>query len=271
MAEIKTIVVAGAGGRMGRANIKAVAETEGLKLHAALDRAEADVIGQDAGTLAGLAPLGIAVTSDLDAALEGADAIIDFTSPAYSVILAKRAAERGLIHVIGTTGCSESDEAAFTAAATRARIVKSGNMSLGVNLLVELVRQAARALGPDWDAEVLEMHHNRKVDAPSGTALMLGNAVAEGREQTLADTAVYAREGHTGAREKGTIGFATLRGGNVVGDHTVMLVGPNERIELTHKAQDRGLFAAGAVRAVLWAADQPPGYYEMADVLGLRS
>jgi len=271
MADLK-VAVAGAGGRMGLANIKAVAATDGVTLHAAFDRPGAQSIGQDAGLLAAAGELGVAVTQSADEALEGADAVIDFTVPAATVELAGKAAQHGLVHVIGTTGCSADDEAALSRAADEgARIVKAGNMSLGVNLLVALVRQAARALGPDWDAEILEMHHNRKVDAPSGTALMLGEAVAAGHGVALADKSVMAREGHVGAREKGEIGFATLRGGNVIGEHRVFLVGPNERIEMSHVAQDRALFADGAIKAVKWAADRPAGYYSMAEVLGLET
>lgn len=269
MADLK-VVIAGAGGRMGQANIKAVIEADSMVLHGAFDRAGSDIIGKDAGQFSGLDANGVAILDDQDAALAGADAVIDFTIPAASIALAHKAATLGLVHVIGTTGCSDEDEAALHAAAKAgARIVKSGNMSLGVNLLLALVRQAATALGPDWDAEVLEMHHNRKIDAPSGTALMLGQAVADGRGVDLKSNAVMSREGVTGPREQGSIGFATLRGGNVIGDHKVMLVSPNERIELGHIAQDRGLFAAGAVRAAAWAGDKAPGYYSMTDVLGL--
>ncbi len=269
MTQLRTIV-AGAGGRMGAANIRAVAAEAGLVLVGAVDRAGASAIGKDAGSLAGIEALGVHVSDDLDALLDGADVIIDFTAPAASVALARRAAAKGLVHIIGTTGCSEADDAAIgEAAASGARVVKSGNFSMGVVLLASLVRKAAAAL-PGYDIEVLEMHHNRKVDAPSGTALLLGNAAAAGREISLKDKAVYAREGHTGAREAGTIGFATLRGGTVVGDHTVMLAGPSERIELTHRAEDRAIFANGAVRAAIWAAGQPAGLYSMADVLGLN-
>ncbi len=264
------VVVAGAGGRMGRANLAAVRDADGLVLHGAIDRAGADSLGKDIGVLAGGEPLGITATDDAEKALEGADALIDFTAPAASIALAALAAKKGLVHVIGTTGCTEADERALhDAAANGARIVKSGNMSLGVNLLAALVKQAAAAL-PEFDAEILEMHHNQKVDAPSGTALLLGEAVAEGRRVDLEANAVKSREGHTGAREPGTIGFATLRGGTVVGEHSVILAGGGERLELRHVAQDRSLFAAGAVKAVLWAANQKPGYYSMADVLGLN-
>jgi len=270
MADLK-IVVAGASGRMGAACIKAVVATKGLTLHAAFDRPGASAIGMDAGLLAGLPPLEVMVGDDAAAALDGADAVIDFTAPAATVALAALTAKNGLVHVIGTTGCAEADEAALhKAAKAGARIVKSGNMSLGVNLLASLVEKAAAALGSDFDIEIVEMHHNKKVDAPSGTALLLGEAAAKGRQIDLETQSVRARDGHTGPREEGTIGFATLRGGSVVGEHAVIFAGPSERIELTHKAEDRGLFANGAVKAVLWAQHQPPGYYTMADVLGLN-
>jgi 4-hydroxy-tetrahydrodipicolinate reductase len=263
------IAIAGAGGRMGAANIRAVTETTGMMVVSAFDRQGSPVAGRDAGEVAGLEPLGVAIAESAEAALTGAQAIIDFTSPAASVALARLAAARGLVHVIGTTGCSAEDDAAIAAAAQAgARIVKSGNFSLGVNLLLGLVRQAAAAL-PNWDVEVLEMHHNRKVDAPSGTALMLGQAAADGRGIDLNVHSVRARDGHTGARAAGSIGFATLRGGNVIGEHSVILAGSAERIELTHKADSRALFAEGAARAALWARDQQPGLYTMADVLGL--
>jgi 4-hydroxy-tetrahydrodipicolinate reductase len=264
------IAIAGAGGRMGAANIRAIAAADDLLLHAAFDRPDSSAIGRDAGDFAGAGTLGVAISSDAEAALEGADAIIDFTAPAVSVMLAELAAPRGLIHIVGTTGCSKDEDWAIQKAASAgARIVKSGNFSLGVNLLAGLVRQVARAL-PDYDVEVLEMHHNRKVDAPSGTALMLGQAAAEGRDVDFDANAVRVRDGHTGARIAGTIGFASLRGGSVVGEHTVLFVGETERIEIVHRATDRGMFAAGAVRAALWAKDQPPGFYDMADVLGLK-
>ncbi len=266
------IVVTGAGGRMGAAIIRAVVEADGLKLHAALERSGSEAIGKDAGILAGLEPLKIFVTDNVDQALAGAGAIVDFSAPAASVALAGEAAKRSLIHVIGTTGCSAKDEEALDQAArSGARIVKSGNMSLGVNLLAALVKQAAAALGNDFDIEIVEMHHNKKVDAPSGTALLLGEAAALGRKIDLEQNAIKSREGITGARQKGTIGFASLRGGTVVGEHSVIFAGPSERLELTHKAQDRSLFATGAIKAVIWAKDQKPGYYSMGDVLGLKN
>lgn len=268
MAELR-VIVAGAGGRMGGANIRAVAAAQGLALVGAIDRPGAASIGKDAGTLAGLEPLGVTVTDDIVPLLDSADAIIDFTAPAASVALARQAAEKGLVHLIGTTGCSEEDDAEIAAAARAgARIVKSGNFSPGMVALTALVEKAAAALA-DYDVEILEMHHNQKVDAPSGTALMLGEAAARGRNVSLKDHAVKVRDGHTGPREPGTIGFATLRGGNVIGDHMVILAGPSERIELNHRAQDRTIYANGAVRAALWARNQPPGLYSMADVLGL--
>jgi len=269
MADLK-VVVMGASGRMGLANIKAVAATSGMVLHAALDRADSPVIGQDAGQLVGLPPLGVTVTADSDTALTEADAVIDFTVPPATVAMAQKIAALELVHVIGTTGCTEDEEAAIrTAAQSGARVVKAGNMSLGVNLLAALVKKAAAALGTEFDIEIVEMHHNRKVDAPSGTALMLGEAAAAGRNISLKDNSVRVRDGQTGPREEGTIGFATLRGGTVVGEHTAIFAGPSERIELRHVAEDRALFANGAMKAALWAADKKPGYYSMADVLGL--
>ena len=265
------IVVTGAAGRMGAAIIGAVSKTEGLALSGALERVGSPAMGQDAGVLSGLPPTGIIISDNMDAALQYADAIIDFSAPTATVALAREAARRGLVHIIGTTGCSPADETALhEAAKSGARIVKSGNMSLGVNLLAAMVQQAAAALGEDFDIEIVEMHHNQKVDAPSGTALMLGEAAARGRKIDLENHAVKSREGITGPRKQGTIGFATLRGGNVVGEHSVIFAGPSERIELSHRAEDRGLFARGAVRAALWAMRQEPGYYSMADVLGIK-
>ncbi|KQV09273.1 4-hydroxy-tetrahydrodipicolinate reductase [Devosia sp. Root105] len=268
MSDLK-VAIAGAGGKMGAANIRAIAATAGIRVVSAFDRAGAPVIGKDAGELVGLEPLGVSITDDVAAALDAAEAILDFTAPANSVALAQEAAKRGLVHIIGTTGCSEVDDAAIREAAARARIVKAGNFSLGVNLLLGLVKQAAAAL-PGFDIEILEMHHNRKVDAPSGTALMLGEAAARGRNLDLKTHSVRVRDGHTGPREEGSIGFAALRGGNVIGEHKVILAGPSERIELNHIADNRALFADGAVRAALWVRDQRPGLYSMADVLGFN-
>ncbi|SEQ52178.1 dihydrodipicolinate reductase [Faunimonas pinastri] len=270
MAELRVVVV-GAGGRMGRALIRAVADESRMRLVGALERPGSAVLGMDAGTLAGIEPLGVAVTDHASDLFDGADAVLDFTSPAATLAYAELAGTRGLVHVIGTTGIEAQDEETLRLASHGARIVKSGNMSLGVNLLAGLVRQAAAALGPDFDLEILEMHHRHKVDAPSGTALLLGEAAAEGREIALGQHSVRVRDGHTGPRERGTIGFATLRGGSVVGDHMVVLAGEGERIELTHRAENRTIFARGAVRAALWAHEQKPGLYSMADVLGLST
>jgi len=269
MADIR-VAVAGAGGRMGAANIRAIAATPGLKLAAAFDRPGSPAIGKDAAALAGLDAAGILITDDIDAALALADAVIDFTAPAASVALAEKAAAGGLIHIVGTTGCSAADEAAIRAAGGKgARIVKAGNFSLGLNILASLVKEAAAKLA-EWDIEIVEMHHNRKVDAPSGTALMLGEAAADGRNVSLEEHAVRGRDGITGPRAAGTIGFASLRGGTVIGEHKVILAGPSERLELGHVAEDRSLFANGAMKALLWAAGQPAGFYNMNDVLGLN-
>ncbi len=264
------LVVVGAGGRMGQTLIRAIHAMEGACLFAAVARPGSSAVGRDAGEVAGLGPIGVTVTDRPLEAFVDAEGVIDFTTPATSVEFAGLAAQARIVHVIGTTGCSLQDEEKIRAAARHARIVKSGNMSLGVNLLGVLVAQAARALeAADWDLEILEMHHRHKVDAPSGTALLLGDAAARGRGIDLAASAVKVRDGHTGPREAGTIGFATLRGGSVVGEHSVIIAGEGERIELTHKAQDRTIFARGAVKAALWARGQKPGLYSMLDVLGL--
>lgn len=265
------LVVLGAGGRMGRTLLRVVGETEGAAVSGAVEREGSPHLGTDAGALAGGEPSGVRIRDDLEAALGETDGVLDFTAPAVSVRVAQAAARRGLVHVIGTTGLSVGDIAAIeTAARDGARIVRSGNMSLGVNLLAALVEQAARALGPDaFDIEILEMHHRHKVDAPSGTALLLGEAAAHGREVALAEASVRVRDGHTGARPAGAIGFATLRGGSVVGEHAVILAGEGERIELAHRAEDRAIFARGAVRAALWARTRAPGHYSMRDVLGV--
>lgn len=269
MKEMK-LVVAGAGGRMGQALIRAIAEMPGAVLHAAIERADSPHVGADAGEMAGAGHAGVAISADPLAAMAQSDGVLDFTAPAVSAELAGYAAQARIAHVIGTTGCGPEEDAKIAAAARHATIVKSGNMSLGVNLLAVLVRQAAKALeAADFDIEVLEMHHRHKVDAPSGTALLLGQAAAEGRAITLADHSVRVRDGHTGPRETGTIGFATLRGGSVVGDHSVIIAGPGERITLSHHAEDRSIFARGAVKAALWAHGRKPGLYSMLDVLGL--
>ena len=264
------LVVVGAGGRMGQTLIRVIHEMAGVQLVGAVERTGSPVLGRDAGELSGVGTLGVTITDDPLAAFAKADGVLDFTVPAATIEFAGYAAQARIAHVIGTTGLSEEDEAKIAAAARHATVVKSGNMSLGVNLLAVLVKQAAKALeADDFDIEVLEMHHRHKVDAPSGTALLLGQAAAEGREISLKDNSVRIRDGHTGAREEGTIGFASLRGGSVVGDHSVILAGTGERIVLSHHAEDRAIFARGAVKAALWARDKKPGVYSMLDVLGL--
>jgi 4-hydroxy-tetrahydrodipicolinate reductase len=268
MADMRLIVV-GAAGRMGRTLVRIVTETEGVTLAGAIERQGAAEIGADSGVLAGLPPNGIALSDDPLPLFAAADGVLDFTVPAATLAVAELAAQARIVHVIGTTGLSADDEAKIRAAARHAVVVKSGNMSLGVNLLASLVRQATRALGADFDIEILEMHHRAKVDAPSGTALLLGEAAAAGRDIDLDGHAVKVRDGHTGARRRGDIGFATLRGGSVTGEHSVILAGDGEVIEFTHKASDRALFARGAVKAALWGRDRKPGLYSMANVLGL--
>lgn len=263
------LVVVGAAGRMGRTLVRVIAETPGAVLAGAVDRPGIAEIGGDAGELAGLGPNGIAVVDDPLPVFAKADGVLDFTAPAATIAFVELAAQARIVHVIGTTGLSTEDEARIKAAARHAVVVKSGNMSLGVNLLAVLVRQAAKALDADFDIEVLEMHHRHKVDAPSGTALLLGRAAAEGRGIDLDANSVRTRDGHTGARKRGDIGFATLRGGSVVGEHSVILAGEGEVIEITHKAADRAIFARGAVKAALWGRGRKPGLYSMADVLGL--
>jgi 4-hydroxy-tetrahydrodipicolinate reductase len=263
------LIIAGAGGRMGRTLIAAIAATKGVTLAGAIEAADSAAIGRDAGELAGLGANGVKIGGDAAPLLEAADGLIEFTSPAVTLALAELTATAGVVHVIGTTGHSAEQEAAIAQAARRARIVKSGNMSLGVNLLTALVKRVAQTLGDDYDVEILEMHHNKKIDAPSGTALMLGRAAAAGRGIDLAQHSARGRDGLTGARTPGDIGFASLRGGTVVGEHTVMFAGPSERVELTHRAEDRMIFARGALHAALWAREQKPGLYSMTDVLGL--
>jgi 4-hydroxy-tetrahydrodipicolinate reductase len=264
------LVVVGAAGRMGQALVRAIQATPGVALAAAVEREGSPALGQDAGLLAGAGASGVLVTADAASAIGAADGVIDFTAPAASVAFAKLAAEAGIVHVIGTTGFAESDFTALRAASQRSVLIQSGNFGLGVNVLAMLVWQAAKALDADYDIEIVEMHHRMKVDAPSGTALLLGQAAAEGRGVRLADHMDRARDGHHGARERGAIGFASLRGGTVFGEHSVILAGPGERIALTHSAESRDNWAAGALKAALWGRGRAPGYYAMTDVLGLQ-
>jgi 4-hydroxy-tetrahydrodipicolinate reductase len=263
------LVIAGAGGRMGRTLIAAIAATKGVTLAGAIEAAGSPMIGRDAGELAGLGRNGIEIASDAAPLLQAADGLMEFTVHTATAALAELTAAAGIAHVIGTTGHTAEEDAAIAKAAARAPIVKSGNMSLGVNLIAALVKRVAQTLDENYDIEILEMHHNKKIDAPSGTALMFGRAAAAGRSINLATHSVRGRDGLTGARRAVDIGFASLRGGTVVGDHTVIFAGPAERIELTHRAEDRMIFARGALHAALWARGRKPGLYSMADVLGL--
>ncbi|MCA0055221.1 MULTISPECIES: 4-hydroxy-tetrahydrodipicolinate reductase [unclassified Mesorhizobium] len=264
------LVVVGAAGRMGQTLIRAIHTMPGARVAGAIERQGSPYLGKDAGELAGIGIINVPISDDPLPAFAGADGVLDFTAPAATVEFAGYAAQARIVHVIGTTGCSADDNARIAAAARHATIVKSGNMSLGVNLLAVLVEQAARALDAgDFDIEILEMHHRHKVDAPSGTALLLGEAAAAGRGVPLAGNDVRVRDGHTGVRKPGSIGFATLRGGSVVGDHSVILAGTGERITLAHHAEDRTIFARGAVKAALWAHGRKPGLYSMRDVLRL--
>src|SRR2546423_5073164 len=264
------LIVAGAGGRMGRTLVKAIAETPGVSLAGATEGEGSPFVGQDSGVLAGLPPNRVNVISEVRPGTLAADGIVDFTVPAATVALAALAAETKLVHIIGTTGTSAADEAKIAEAARKTAIMKSGNMSLGVNLLAVLTKRVAQSLGEEFDIEIVEMHHNKKIDAPSGTALLFGEAAAAGRKIDLKTHSERARDGHTGARKAGTIGFASLRGGNVAGEHSVIFAGADERIELTHKATDRMIFARGALKAAAWVRHKPPGLYNMLDVLGLR-
>lgn len=264
------IAVVGVSGRMGRMLVRAVGETPGAHVSGATERPGHDWIGKDLGTALGGAPIGVIVEDDPLEVFARSQAVLDFTVPAATMAHAELAAQARLTHVIGTTGLERPDVEKVAAAARHAVIVRAGNMSVGVNLLAVLARRVAAVLGPEYDIEIVEMHHRAKVDAPSGTALMFGEAAAAGRGVNLADVAERGRDGVTGARADGAIGFASLRGGDVVGEHDIIFAGPGERIVLRHVATDRMLFARGAVRAALWGQTQKPGQYDMIDVLGLR-
>ena len=263
------IAVMGVAGRMGLELVRAVHAAKGCTISGAVERPDSPAIGKDVGVLAGIGPLGVTVGADALSVIAGSEGILDFTSPKATVEFAGLAANARVVHVIGTTGLTVADEAQIAAAARHAPIVKAGNMSLGINLLAAITRRVAEALDEDYDIEIVEMHHRDKVDAPSGTALMLGAAAAQGRGINLAEHSARARDGVTGPRRRGDIGFASLRGGSVVGDHRVILAGPGERIELAHLAGDRSIFARGAVKALLWGRGKAPGLYSMSDVLGL--
>jgi len=268
MSDMK-IAVLGAAGRMGQALTQILVATPGCAVAGGIEAKGSPAIGRDLGEVAGIEPLGIAITDDPLPVFAAVDGVLDFTSPASTVQFAALSAQARIVHVIGTTGLGDADMAKIEAAARHAAIVKAGNMSLGVNLLALLTGNVAKALGPEFDIEILEMHHRHKRDAPSGTSLMLGEAAAAARGVSLAEHSVRTRDGETGPRRDGDIGFAALRGGDVVGEHRVIFAGPGERLELAHIATDRGIFARGAVRAALWARGKEPGLYSMRDVLGL--
>jgi 4-hydroxy-tetrahydrodipicolinate reductase len=263
------IVITGASGRMGQMLIRLAAASDAVRLVACLERPGHPWVGRDAGEAAGGAALGIAVTDDPLPAFARAQGVIDFSAPEATADFAALAAQARAVHVIGTTGLAGPQLARIAAAARHAVIVRAGNMSLGVNLLVGLARRVAQALDASWDVEIVEAHHRLKVDAPSGTALMLGQAVAEGRGLDLAAARQSGRDGLTGPRPAGAIGFAAIRGGDIVGEHDVIFAGEGERVVLRHVATDRAIFARGALRAVVWGQGREPGEYGMADVLGL--
>jgi 4-hydroxy-tetrahydrodipicolinate reductase len=263
------VAVFGASGRMGRTIVPLLVESADLRLSGALAAAQDPHIGHDAGVVAGTAPVAVSITSDPERALEGADVAIDFTLPAATLIQARHCLGRKVPLVIGTTGIDDLGKAEIAKVAETIPVVMAPNMSLGVNLLFKLAELGARALDAEYDVEIFDAHHRHKVDAPSGTALGLGHAVARGRGTTLEAVAEYARHGATGPRRKGTIGFSVVRGGDIVGDHRVIFAGPGEQVELAHHAQDRSGFGRGAVAAARWVVGRPAGLYSMMDVLGL--
>lgn len=263
------IVVTGASGRMGQTLIKLIAESDACHLVGALEQTGHDWVGQDIGTAMGGQALGVTVTDDALEAFVKAQAVIDFTAPAATVAFSELTAQAKAVHVIGTTGMTDEDIAKVDAAARHTAVVRAGNMSLGVNLLTQLTKKVAAALDEDFDIEVIEAHHKHKVDAPSGTALMLGEAAADGRGVALSDVRDSGRDGITGARKRGDIGFTAIRGGDIVGEHDVLFAADGERITLRHVASDRSVFARGALKAALWGQSQGPGAYDMLDVLGL--
>ena len=263
------LVVTGASGRMGQTLIRLAQATDKLHLVACVERSGHPWIGRDVGEAMGGAPIGVTVTDDALEAFAKAQAVVDFTSPAATVEFAALAAQARAVHVIGTTGLEPDHIARIEAAARHATIIRAGNMSLGLNLLVRMTQKVAAALDADWDVEIVEAHHRMKVDAPSGTALMLGQAAAEGRGVSLDDTKVSGRDGITGARAKGSIGFSAIRGGDIVGEHDVIFAGEGERVILRHIATDRAIFARGALRAAVWGQGRKPGHYDMMDVLGI--
>lgn len=264
------IIVTGASGRMGRMLVRAVTESKGMQLTGATERSGSEYLGRDAGELAGIETLGVSIVSDITD-ISDADVLIDFTAPEASLAYAHFVAEQGMSMVIGTTGFTIDQLAELKMALAGRPTVMAANYSVGVNLALQLIKQAAKVLGPEYDAEIYEAHHKHKVDAPSGTALAMGRSLAEGRGVDFEKMAVYAREGITGTRKNGTIGFAVVRAGNIVGDHKAMFISDEERIEISHVAVDRMVFAKGAARAAGWLTNQDSGWYDMRDVLGLTS
>jgi 4-hydroxy-tetrahydrodipicolinate reductase len=265
------VAINGAAGRMGRCLIQAVKETEGLELAAAIDRADSSLIGVDAGELAGVGKLGVDISHDVAAATKIADIIIDFTLPEVTLSLLPYCAQNQCRPIIGTTGFDAAQKQTIDATAGKIATILAPNMSVGVNLSLKLLDLAARVLGDSVDIEIIEAHHRHKVDAPSGTALRMGEVVADALGRDLKDCAIYGREGRTGERDRNTIGFATVRAGDVVGDHTVLFAAEGERLEITHKASSRMTFAYGAMRAASWLAERQTGLFDMQDVLDLRN
>ncbi len=263
------IGIIGAAGRMGRMLVEASQQLDGFHLAAACDRAGGSAVGRDAGELAGLGALGVQVAEKVTEAVQAADVVIDFSLPDATERVASACADAGRPLVLGTTGLGPEQQAAVDRLAEQVAVVQAANYSTGVTLLTALVEQAAHALGDSADVEIIEAHHRHKVDAPSGTALRLGEAVAGVLGRDLHEHAVYGREGQEGPRDRRTIGFETIRAGDIVGEHTVLFAGDGERLELTHKASRRSTFAFGAYRAAMWASQQPPGRYDMRDVLGI--
>ncbi len=271
MSDIVGVAVTGVSGRMGQMLVQIIGENPKTKLVGAVERPGHDWVGQDLGSAMGGAASGVTVTSDPLEAFVNAQAVIDFTAPAATLEFAAIAAQARAVHVIGTTGMTDDDIARLEPASRHCAQIRAGNMSLGVNLLVQLTRQVAAALDDDFDIEVVESHHNQKVDAPSGTALMLGEAAADGRGVDFNDVRDSGRDGMTGARKRGDIGFTAIRGGDIVGEHDVIFAAAGERIVLRHLATDRAIFARGAVKAALWGQTRGPGQYDMLDVLGLKA
>lgn len=270
MSTLPGIVVTGASGRMGQMLIKLIGESDRMRLVGAIERTGHDWVGRDVGAAMGGSDVGVVVTDDALEAIAKAQVVIDFTAPAATIAFAELCAQARAVHVIGTTGMTDDDIAKLAPAARHAVIVRAGNMSLGVNLLTQLTKKVAAALDEDFDIEVIEAHHHHKVDAPSGTALMLGEAAAIGRGVSLKDTMDSGRDGITGARKRGDIGFSAIRGGDIVGEHDVMFAAAGERIVLRHMATDRAVFGRGALKAALWGLTQQPGEYDMLDVLGMN-